>query len=305
LSVKKYMAGLSTGCNALQQVIVAFIEPLVLYVQASDAAADVSTLLRQEDQIQKTLLFALIPVVVAFSFIVFIFYRAKRESFFKQKEAEFNFNKSELELKALRAQINPHFIFNCLNSIHHYMHRSDVPKAGEYLVKFSQLIRHVLETSSYRMIPLADDLQALKLYIQLEQLRMDHSFEFEITTMHDIDTNAVQVPPLLIQPFVENSIWHGLNNRGKDGKISILIRREGDMLTCIIEDNGREGGLKESYDLSNAVKKTSMGMALINERLEVVNQLYNVKAHYTLADMLNNKNEKEGKRVTLLLPYED
>lgn len=300
------MAGLSTWCNALQLVMVFSIEPSALYAQPSQGAADVVDLLKQQDnQIQKTLLFALIPVVVAFSFIVFIFYRAKRESFFKQKEAEFNFNKSELELKALRAQINPHFIFNCLNSIHHYMHRSDVPKAGEYLVKFSQLIRHVLETSSYRMIPLADDLQALKLYMQLEQLRMDHSFEFEITTMHDIDTNAVQVPPLLIQPFVENSIWHGLNNRGKGGMINILIRREGDMLTCIIEDNGREGGMKESYDLSNAVKKTSMGMALINERLDVVNQLYNVKAHYTIADTVNDKNEKEGKRVTLLLPYED
>lgn len=271
-----------------------------------DAAADIkSLLLKQEDQVQRTLLFALIPVVVAFSFIVFIFYRAKRESFFKQKEAEFNFNKSELELKALRAQINPHFIFNCLNSIHHYMHRSDVPKAGEYLVKFSQLIRHVLETSSYRMIPLADDLEALKIYMQLEQLRMDHSFNFEITTANDIDANAVQVPPLLVQPFVENSIWHGLNNRGKDGKITISITRDESMLHCVIEDNGREGGLKESYDLSNAVKKTSMGMALINERLEVVNQLYNVNAHYTLAELLNDKKEKEGKRVTLLLPYED
>jgi LytS/YehU family sensor histidine kinase len=243
--------------------------------------------------------------VVAFSFIVFIFYRAKRESFFKQKEAEFNFNKSELELKALRAQINPHFIFNCLNSIHHYMHRSDVPKAGEYLVKFSQLIRHVLETSSYRMIPLADDLQALKLYMQLEQLRMDHSFDFEITTAIDIDTEAVQVPPLLIQPFVENSIWHGLNNRGKGGKITIEITRGESMLTCTIEDNGRDGGLKESYDLTNVVKKTSMGMALINERLEVVNQLYNVKAGYVLTDLQNMQKEKDGKRITLLLPYQD
>jgi LytS/YehU family sensor histidine kinase len=299
------MAGLSIGYDILLGTSGAFFKPPIL-AQAADGAADVSALIQlQDDQIQRTLLFALIPVVVAFSFIVFIFYRAKRESFFKQKEAEFNFNKSELELKALRAQINPHFIFNCLNSIHHYMHRSDVPKAGEYLVKFSQLIRHVLETSSYRMIPLADDLQALRLYMQLEQLRMDHSFDFEITTAIDIDTEAVQVPPLLIQPFVENSIWHGLNNRGKGGKINIEIMRGDNMLTCTIEDNGRDGGLKESYDLTNVVKKTSMGMALINERLEVVNQLYNVKAGYVLTDLLNAQKEKDGKRITLLLPYQD
>lgn len=301
--------GVLTGLQVLAKLPILAVDYIHFPAQAlapQDAAANLESLLnREQDQVQRTLLFALIPVVVAFSFIVFIFYRSKRESFFKQREAEFNFNKSELELKALRAQINPHFIFNCLNSIHHYMHGNDVPKAGEYLVKFSQLIRHVLETSSYRMIPLADDLQALKLYMQLEQLRMGHAFQFEIVTEEAIDIQAVQVPPLLIQPFVENSIWHGLNNRGRDGKISISIHRDDNMLRCIIEDNGREGGLKESYDLSNAVKKTSMGMALIQERLQVVNQLYQVKAHYTLDEIVNDAQDKAGKRVTLMLPFED
>ena len=267
---------------------------------------DAADLIHQQDlQIQRTLLFALVPVVVAFSFIVFIFYRAKRESYFKQKEAEFNLNKSELELKALRTQINPHFIFNCLNSIHHYMHRSDGAKAGEYLVKFSQLIRHVLETSSYRMIPLADDLQALKLYMQLEQLRMNQSFDFEMKVSPDIDRENIQVPPLLIQPFVENSIWHGLNHRNNGGKLNIQITRQDDMLMCIIEDNGLEGSSLEPFDLSHLVKKTSLGMALINERLDVVNKLYHTNAGFTLTDLYNDKEEKLGKRVTLQLPYED
>jgi len=275
---------------------------IVLIQSINDAAA---LLEQQDNQIQKTLLFALIPVVVAFSFIVFIFYRARRESFFKQKEAEFNLNKAELELKALRSQINPHFIFNCLNSIHHYMHRSDASKAGEYLIKFSQLIRHVLETSSYRMIPLVDDIYALRLYMQLEQLRMNHSFDFDINVCSGIDAEATQVPPLLIQPFVENSIWHGLNHRGPGGKININIARGENMLTCTIEDNGHEGGLKEDFDLSHSVKKTSLGMALIHERLDVVNHLYHTKANFTMTQLLNDKNENEGKRVTLELPYED
>lgn len=264
-----------------------------------------SILDKQDDQIQRTLLFALIPVVVAFSFIVFIFYRSKREAYYKQKEAELKLNIAEVEMKALRSQMNPHFIFNCLNSIHHYMHRSQGPLAGEYLIKFSQLIRHVLETSSYRMIPLADDLNALKLYMELEQLRTEHSFDFHIQVEDGIDAGSIEIPPLLIQPFVENSIWHGINHRGKGGLIKVHVTLDDTMLSCVIEDNGHEGGVKEIYDLSNAVKKTSLGMALIHDRLEVVNHLYKVKAGYTINDLRNEKGEKEGKRILLTLPYED
>jgi LytS/YehU family sensor histidine kinase len=281
------------------------VAPVVDSLQ-QNASTDLSSILdKQDDQIQRTLLFALIPVVVAFSFIVFIFYRSKREAYYKQKEAELKLNIAEVEMKALRSQMNPHFIFNCLNSIHHYMHRSQGSMAGEYLIKFSQLIRHVLETSSYRMIPLADDLNALKLYMELEQLRTNHSFDFHIEVDSKIDAEKIEIPPLLIQPFVENSIWHGLNHRGKGGEIKISIVLNNDMLSCRIEDNGHEGGSKEVYDLSNAVKKTSLGMVLIHDRLEVVNHLYNVKAGFTLTDLVNDRNEKEGKRVVLTLPYED
>jgi len=298
------MPALPALCFVLQQFDVAVYQSSP--GKQPSGAADLASLFQRQDvQIQQTLLYALIPVVVAFSFIVFIFYRARRESFLKQKQVELKLTISELEMKALRSQISPHFIFNCLNSIHHYMHGNDVPRAGEYLIQFSQLIRHVLETSSCRMIALADDLMALKLYIQLEQLRMNHSFDFEIKVNDNVDTEAIHIPPLLIQPFVENSIWHGLNHRGQGGKIRIEIKREEPMLTCIIEDNGREGGMKESYDLSYAVKKTSMGMALINERLEVVNQLHRVKAGFTLTDLCNEQNEKEGKRITLVLPFEE
>lgn len=306
------VSGFSNGlwiallCNVLQAVVEVEPASSVLDSLQRNGSVHLSTILdKQDDQIQRTLFFALIPVVVAFSFIVFIFYRSKREAYHKQKEAELKLNIAEVEMKALRSQMNPHFIFNCLNSIHHYMHRSQGSLAGEYLIKFSQLIRHVLETSSYRMIPLADDLHALKLYMELEQLRTDHSFDFHIRIDTEIDVNKIEIPPLLIQPFVENSIWHGLNHRGKGGEIKIHITLDNQMLACVIEDNGEEGGVKETYDLSNAVKKTSLGMALIHDRLEVVNHLYKVKAGYTLTDLVNEKNEKEGKRVVLTLPYED
>jgi LytS/YehU family sensor histidine kinase len=259
----------------------------------------------EDSQLVAVIIFTLLPTVVAFTFIVFVFYRARRESFFKQKEAELKLSISEVEMKALRSQINPHFIFNCLNSIHHYMHSNDLKLAGEYLVKFSQLIRHVLETSYSRMITLGDDLQALRLYIQLEQLRLNHSFDFVINTDDFPDLDALSIPPMLIQPFVENSIWHGLNHRGAGGTIVIKVTRDNEMLKCTIEDNGYEKSEKPNHDLSLMVKKTSLGMSLIQERLEVVNTLYNVKAGYTMSDILDSENKKCGKKVELFLPYEE
>jgi LytS/YehU family sensor histidine kinase len=264
-------------------------------------ASDIS----EDSHLITVVLFTLLPTVVAFSFIVFVFYRARRESYFKQKEAELKLSISEVEMKALRSQINPHFIFNCLNSIHHYMHGNDLRLAGEYLVKFSQLIRHVLETSHSRMITLGDDLEALRLYIQLEQLRLNHSFDFTITTDDFSDLEAVHVPPMLIQPFVENSIWHGLNHRGTGGVINIRLARSGEMLKCTIEDNGFEKKEPAINDLSLMVKKTSLGMSLINERLEVVNSLYKVQAGFTMNDVVDEENKKCGKKVELLLPYEE
>jgi len=285
---------------------VGFFSVILLLPHQADSVVYVDPILNQQDgQIQKAVLFALIPVVVAFSFIVFIFYRSKREAHFRQKEAEMQLSISEMEMRALRAQINPHFIFNCLNSIHHYMHGHDVSKASEYLIKFSQLIRHVLEMSSFKMISVGDDVNALKLYLELEQLRTNYSFDFEIVVSNDIDLDAVEIPPLFIQPFVENSIWHGLNSLGHKGRIFIDITKKDGMLVCTIEDNGRDGGAKADLDLSHAVKKTSMGTALIQDRLNVVNQGHKTKAGFVLNDLTNSDNEIVGKRVTLVLPYEE
>lgn len=272
-------------------------------VTAQDSVANLVE--RQERQMRTAVLLALIPIVVSFSFIFFIFYRNKREAYFKQTETELKLSIAEVEIKALRAQINPHFIFNCLNSVHHYMHKNDIKLAGEYLVKFSQLIRYVLETSSSRMVSLADDLNALELYIQLEQLRMDRNFDFEIVTDTSLNPDTIHIPPMMLQPFVENSIWHGLNHRGPGGRIRIEITPANDMLKCVIEDNGRRGSGHDKHDLSLTIKKTSLGMALINDRLAVVSRIYKVNAGFTLTDIMDDQQQEQGKRVELLLPFED
>jgi LytS/YehU family sensor histidine kinase len=260
---------------------------------------------QQDQQLRFAILVSLVPVVVAFSFIVFVFYRAKRESLFKQKEAELKLSLSELELKALRAQINPHFIFNCLNSIHHYIHQHNARQAGEYLVKFSQLIRYVLETSSVRLVPLTDDLDALRAYIELERLRLQSSFTTSIDTSAVPNTDAVHIPAMMIQPFVENSIWHGLNSMGNGGHVHIALSKKTDMLQCLIEDNGNRNQVSASATVSNGVKKTSMGMTLIRERLAAVSSIYNVDARFTMYDRMNDTPPATGTRIVLLLPFED
>jgi LytS/YehU family sensor histidine kinase len=264
---------------------------------------DLSKVVEQQDeQVRKTLLLALIPVVVAFSFIVFIFYRSRREAFFKQQQAALKLSIAEGELKALRAQMSPHFIFNCLNSIHHYMH-SHQAEAGEYLIKFSQLIRHVLETSSLRMVSLTDEVEANRNYIQLEQLRLNHSFSFDIRFSEDLAVEDIHIPPMLIQPFIENSIWHGLSNTGSGGRMDILFSPYDDAhLQCLIEDNGKEGEGKSPIDLSRVVKKTSMGMALIQDRINIINSLYHTQAKF---EIYNRPNGQPGKQVLLIIPFED
>lgn len=257
---------------------------------------------RENDHVQRTVIFALIPVVVAFSFVVFIFYRARREAFFKERETSFRLGISELELKVLRTQMSPHFIFNCLNSIHHFMQRNNVAAASDYLIKFSRLIRHVLETSYDRMIPLSEEIQAVKLYMELEQLRTSSSFVFDVVIDDGINADIIHVPPLMIQPLVENSIWHGINNRTGGGIIHVSIGMEGDMLICIVQDNGIKSDAREPFDLANFVKRDSHGIALIQGRLDVINKLYQTNAGFEIERL---SGESEGTRVTLKLPYED
>jgi len=253
---------------------------------------------QQAAQIYRILVYALVPVVIAFSFFIFVIYRSRRETVFRQKETQFKLDLAEGELKALRAQINPHFIFNCLNSIHHYMHLHHA-QAGEYLIKFSQLIRHVLESSAMRMVSLQDEIEANQYYIQLEQLRMNHAFNFSIEIDKNLDAYKVHIPPMLLQPFIENSIWHGLNHRPKEGMMQIYFLKKDDKhIQCTIRDNGNEG-TKSDIDISHRVKKTSMGMQLIQDRLKAINILYNAEARFEI------KLLPEGKEVMVLIPFDE
>lgn len=219
-----------------------------------------------------------------------------------QLKSNFEKQKADLEMNALRAQMNPHFIFNCLNSIESYIIKNDNIKASSYLNNFSRLIRLILQNSRTNYVNLQDELEALELYIQLEQMRLRNSFTYQITLMDDFNAENYEVPPMLIQPFVENSIWHGLQPLGKDGKVIIEINKIGESLQCTIQDNGI--GRKEAARNKEAkkVKRKSMGMNITFERMEVINNMYDIKNEVLIEDLYGRSGKPIGTRVILHIP---
>ena len=187
----------------------------------------------------------------------------------EKSRAELLNQQAELELKALRAQMNPHFIFNCLNSIDRFIISNDAEKAADYLTKFAKLIRIVLEKSGHSFIPLAEELECLKLYMDLEALRFENPFLYEINS-DELDRESVRVPSLLIQPFVENAIWHGISAmQDRRGKIIISLRLVNEVLYCEISDDGI--GMSGSAALKNKKQehRKSLGIELTKNRLRL------------------------------------
>jgi sensor histidine kinase YesM len=150
-------------------------------------------------------------------------------------KAELQQQKTELEMQALRAQMNPHFIFNSLNSINRFILQNNKAPASEYLTKFSKLIRMILNSSANEAVSLAEDLEALRLYLELESLRYDNKFKYKIECDPEMDADHIQVPPMLMQPFVENAIWHGLMN--KEGAGHLWIMYQPGKLHALVHDN--------------------------------------------------------------------
>ncbi|MBL7851316.1 MAG: histidine kinase [Cyclobacteriaceae bacterium] len=258
----------------------------------------------QWEHVDVPILLTLLPVVVAFAFVVFVLYRSRREAYFKEKETSFRLTIAEMEMKVLRSQVNPHFIFNCLNSIQHFIHGNNSTAASEYLVKFSRLIRHVLEASHERLIPLSEEILALTLYLELEQLRTRGAFNFEFLIDEKIKSDEFYVPPLFVQPLVENAIWHGLANRSEGGVIRLTLELAEGMLKWTIDDNGGIAERKlKPYDLSAFVKRNSRGLELIEDRIAVINRIYAIDRHGPA--QLTRDKLPEGTRVTITLPYEN
>jgi len=208
---------------------------------------------------------------------------------------------SDTELQVLRAQMNPHFLFNCLNSINSFIIKNEQEQASEYLSKFSMLIRKVLSNSKSSKVTLANELEALELYIEMEALRFGNSFEHAIIIGDDVEKDYLEIPPLIIQPYVENSIWHGLMHKTNGhGKLVVDIQQENDMLICAIEDNGvgREAA-SAIKSKQGAIKRKSFGMNITKERLEHINEKYKETSHVEITDLKSESGAALGTRVII------
>src|ERR671913_362244 len=153
-------------------------------------------------------------------------------------KAEFQQQAAELEMQALRAQMNPHFIFNSLSSINRFILQNNSEQASEYLIKFSKLIRLILQNAQASLISLESELESLRLYLELEALRLENRFDYKITLSQDLDLFALKVPPLIIQPYAENAIWHGLSHKEEKGHLEIELFQQEEILFCKITDDG-------------------------------------------------------------------
>lgn len=220
----------------------------------------------------------------------------------EQKKTELNKRIANIESQALRAQMNPHFIFNTLSSIQHYISNNNTDAALKYLSKFAKLMRKIMENSKQPMITVAEELNALNLFLDLEIMRFDKKFEYTITIDPEIDQNYDRIPSMLIQPYVENAIVHGLLPKQGFGKITIDLQKQDDTILCNIEDNGI-GRENSKQFKKNRVQHKSMGMNITQERLDILNAGFNSNISCEITD-LYDKGEPAGTKVKLIIPLE-
>ncbi len=225
------------------------------------------------------------------------------EALRKQREAEYQQRIAQTEVSALRAQMNPHFIFNCLNSIQYYTARNEADTASAYLTKFSRLIRLVLENSRSEKVTLTNELETLRLYIEMEAMRFQQKVRYEINVSAEVDPDTIQIPPLLVQPFVENAIWHGLMHKAQGGTVWIKVEQpQENTLRITITDDGVGREKAAEYKSKSATKHKSFGMKVTAERIELINQLYKTHTSIKIHDLKDAQGQPVGTKVMVEIP---
>lgn len=210
--------------------------------------------------------------------------------------AEANKKIGELKLVALRSVMSPHFIFNVLNSIQYFIGKNDRLNAINYLSTFSKLIRSILTHSVDNKIKLSDEIEMLKNYVNLEMLRFEDKFDFEVILDDNLEIDYIEIPSLLIQPYVENAILHGLYNKPEKGKLTIEVQEKGDMVYFKIEDNGIGRDAAKKLSKKNFPKHKSMGLKVTEERLKLINENKNIT--FYIEDLMD-RDQPSGTRVTV------
>lgn len=244
-------------------------------------------------------------LVLSVASIIYLIFKIRLHTIRKNQKQDFDrkVEMSKIELKALRSQMNPHFIFNSLNSIQHYIFNSKTDEAIKYLNKFARLVRIILNNSDKPTVTVEEDLEALKLYLELEQMRFEGKFDYEIIVDKTVDTDYDIMPPLLMQPYVENAILHGLNPKPEKGLLTINLSFKNNFLICTIIDDGI------GRDKASQIKRTmpgnkhkSLGMKITEDRLRILNEINSSELSVTITDLKDNEENSLGTKVQLYVP---
>lgn len=246
-------------------------------------------------------------IVLGTILAIFGLYRYQMNQFKAREKMKTAFEKklAHVEMSALLAQMNPHFLFNSLNSIESYIVSNQTKAAAQYLNNFSRLMRLILQHSRSDYISLKEEINALELYLEMEHIRFKDKFQYGIYIARDLDTNAIDIPPMLIQPYVENAIWHGLMHKPdrSNGMLVLEISRKDNYLYCVIEDNGIGREKAQAIVAKKTTpRKRSMGMAITKDRMKIMSQLYNFNTEVKVTDLYRKDGEARGTRVELFIP---
>ncbi|HET6768307.1 MAG TPA: histidine kinase [Chitinophagaceae bacterium] len=263
--------------------------------------------LKQEASLKKFLIAGLILLLITGIFIFrYLASQRKNEKLENEKkQAELQQQATDLEMKALRAQMNPHFIFNCLSSINKFILQNDTDAASDYLTRFSRLIRQVLTNSQLSLIPLSDEIEMLRPYLDMERLRFSESFSYNIIYENTIEPEIIYIPPMLLQPFCENAIWHGLMHKEGPGKLDIMMSIQNGELQCIIADNGIGRERAAELKTKTGAKQRSFGLKITTERLALFNNEKAIHDFYTTENVLDADGNSAGTKVTLNIKFKN
>jgi LytS/YehU family sensor histidine kinase len=256
------------------------------------------------DKIIISILAVTFTIFVLIIGIIIIILIARRQDITHQlNEALYQNKLNEVSLSALRAQMNPHFIFNCLNSIKLYTEQNNNVAASEYIDKFSRLIRHMLDNARTGKTSLTAEVETLTLYLEMEQMRFKDKLQYEIILNKNIDADFIEIPSLLIQPYVENSVWHGIMYKETGGKVTINIEQNDDanMLLISVKDDGIGREKAQLWKSKSEIAHKSHGTQISNDRIALLNGKDKTYTSVHVTDLFDNNNNPQGTLVTLKL----
>ena len=255
-----------------------------------ELAVENQDLIQKNNKVQRWIIGSLILIALLLLYSAYVQYKGIKQ----QKYAN-----NQLALKSLRTQMNPHFIFNALNSVNSFIANNDERVANKYLSEFSQLMRAVLENSEEDFISLEKEIKLLELYVKLEHFRFKDKFDYILNVSEDLRLSEFVIPPMLLQPYIENAVWHGLRYKEDRGLLEINFDQlDSETIKISIIDNGIGREKSMEFKTENQKRQNSKGMGNIQKRILILNEMYKDKVDVTVENVSENG---QGTKVTLIL----